>query len=158
MKIKKYEKGSMLIITLITVLILSFIVASAIRTTTEELYTTYNVYLQKASYYQAVAGIETAAVQIRNSSDPSSIKLDVTVNAPDGTKRRYYTGDIINGVSNVTVFQGFPPPPLPGISLGASTGITPIVWNVNITSELTTGKRKAFSEINAGVYSLMMGY
>ena len=155
---KNNEKGSMLIIALITVLILSFIVASAIRTTTEELYTTYNVYLQKASYYTAVTGVETAAVKIRNSSDPSSITIDQTVHAADGTTRRYYTGDIVNGVSNIAVFQGFPPPPLPGISLGTSSGITPIVWNVKITSILTTGKRKAFSEINVGVYSLMMGY
>jgi hypothetical protein len=157
----KKEKGSMLIIALITILILSFIVASAIRTTTEELYTTYNMYLQKSSYYTAIKGIEEAAILIKNSNDPASIKIDNNFNANDGTKRRYYTGDLSDNTGtakNISLFQGFPPPPIPGISLGTSTGIIPLLWNVNIVSELKIYNRKAYSEINTGVYSIMLGY
>ena len=155
---KKKEKGSMLIIALITVLILSFIVASGIRTTTTELYTTYNYYLKKSSYYYAVAGVESVAIMVKNSEDPSSISLDKTEHTEDGSTVRLFTGDFETGVTNVTVFQGFQPPPLPGISLGTSTSVKPIIWELNMASELTKGKRKAYSEIEAGIYSLMMGY
>ncbi len=157
----KKEKGSMLIIALITILILSFIVASAIRTTTDELYTTYNFHLHKISYYNAVAGVEDAATQIRNSNDPGSLTIDQTTIGSDGTTRRYYSGYLTDNpgtVKNITLFQGFPPPPMPGVSLGTSTGITPLVWSVNIVSELTIHKRKAYSEISTGIYSIMVGY
>ncbi len=152
------EKGSMLVIALITVLILSFIVASGIRTTTTELFTTYNYYLKKASYYYAVAGVESVAVLVKNSEDPSSIILNETKNTEDGATVKLFTGDLETGVSSITIFQGFQPPPLPGISLGTTTSIKPIIWEINLASELTKGKRKSYSEIEAGIYSLMMGY
>ncbi len=155
---KKNEKGSMLIIALITVLILSFIVASGIRTTSTELFTTYNVYLKKASYYYAVAGVESTAIRIKNSEDPSSITVNQIINAEDGSNVHVYSGDLETGAMNITVFQGFQPPPLPGISLGTTSNIKPIIWEVNITSELTNRKRKAYSEIETGIYSLMTGY
>ncbi len=155
---KNKEKGSMLIIALITVLILSFMVASGIRTTTTELFTTYNFYLKKVSYYYAVGGVESVAIMVKNSENPSSITFDQTNHTEDGFTIRLFTGDLENGVSNVNVFQGFQPPPLPGISLGTSTSVKPIIWEINLASELTKNKRKAYSEIEAGIYSLMMGY
>jgi len=155
---KKDEKGSMLIIALITILILSFIVAAGIRTTSTELFTTYNVYLKKYSYYYAVAGVEEIAEKIKNSENPSSIRENKIKNTENGLKVRIFTGDLESGVTNISLFQGFPPPPLPGINLSSSSSITPLIWQLNVTSEIISKKRKAYSEIKTGIYSLMLGY
>ena len=72
------ERGSILIITLIAVLILSFMVASGIRTATTEIHTAQNYYLNKIAYYNAVDAVNNLTVQIRNSGDPTAISLDET--------------------------------------------------------------------------------
>ena len=68
--------------------------------------------------------------------------------------------DMQNGTSqNVKPFTGFDPPPLPSISLGSSTGIQPVIWYVPVTSEVTVGSKRSFTEIEAGIYSILMtGY
>ena len=55
------ERGSILIITLIAVLILSFMVASGIRTATTEIHTAQNHYLNKIAYYNAVDAVKVVA-------------------------------------------------------------------------------------------------
>jgi len=158
------NKGSMLILALITVLILSFMVAAGIRTATTELFTTQNVFLKSSSFYYAVEGTEEIAKQIDNVSNPASISNDKTIQE-GGLTKRYFTGDMIDDnsdgiveVENVKFFQGFPAPPPMGMSLGANSGVTPSIWYFEITSEVSTGSRKSFTEVEAGVYKLLPGY
>jgi len=77
--------------------------------------------------------------------------------------KRFITGtlvDLQNGTTqNVKSFMGFDPPPLPSISLGSTSGVSPIIWYVPVTSEVTINKKRSFTEIEAGIYSIIMtGY
>ena len=152
------ERGSILIITLIAVLILSFMVASGIRTATTEIHTAQNYYLNKIAYYNAVDAVNNLTVQIRNSGDPTAISLDESQWMEEKVQRNVYTGTLENGKENVRLFQGFTPPPLPGVSLGTGIGIIPVIWQMEVVSHATQAGKESFSEIEAGVYGIMPGY
>jgi len=159
------EKGSMLILAIIATLILSLIMVAGLTVTTTEAHTTQNYFLNKVSYYKAVEGVEIVTQRIRDVADPSTIlvvghEYRVT---EGGITRRFLTGtmvDMQNGTSkNVRPFTGFDPPPLPSISLGSASGIQPVIWYVPVTSEVTVGNKRSFTEIEAGIYSIIMtGY
>jgi len=159
------EKGSMLILAIIATLILSLILVAGLTVSTTEIHTTQNYYLNKISYYKAVEGVEIVTQKIRDTADPTTIlvaghEYRVT---EGGITRRFLTGTLVDlhagNSQNVQPFAGFDPPPLPSISLGSSTGIQPIIWYVPITSEVTVNKKRSFTEIEAGIYSILMtGY
>jgi hypothetical protein len=159
------EKGSMLILAIIATLILSLILVAGLTVSTTEVHTTQNYYLNKVSYYKAVEGVEIVTQRIRDTADPTTIlvaghEYRVTESA---ITRKFITGtlvDLQNGSSqNVKPFNGFDPPPLPAISLGSASGIQPVIWFVPVSSEVTVGKKRAFTEIEAGIYSIIItGY
>ena len=157
------EKGSVLILTIIAVLILSLLVSGLLTVGSTEINTTQNFYLNKWSYYYAVQGMEVVMEQIRNTDNPAEISVsDVQTGGGPISKKTYITGSILdlqNGTpQNISVFQGFNPPPIPGISLGTDAGMVPIVWRVPITTEIIQNKRKAYTEIQSGIYTLMKEY
>jgi len=159
------EKGSMLILAIIATLILSIILVAGLTVSTTEVQTTQNYYMNKMSYYKAVEGVEIITQKIRDIADPSTIAIaadDYRVKDL-GITRKFITGtlvDLQNGATqNVKPFTGFDPPPLPSISLGTSTGVMPVIWYVPVTSEVTVNKKRSFTEIEAGIYSIIMtGY
>jgi hypothetical protein len=159
------EKGSMLVLAIIATLILSLILVSGLTVSTTEVNTTQNYYMNKISYYKAVEGVEIVTEMIRNVSDPTTIAIDANNfdNTESGITRSFITGtlvDLQSGSSqNVKPFLGFDPPPLPSMSLGSASGITPVIWYVPITSEVTVNRKRSFTEIEAGIYSILMtGY
>lgn len=177
MEIKmKKDKGSMLVLTLISVLLLSIMVTGLLNVGTTEIYTTQNFQLKKWAYYLAVQGVEEIRTRIYNTPDAESVSTIVQMPPPEaysaspGDFQEYFiTGslkdmeDILAGINTdgvrVTQFNGFKPPPLPAISLGGGTSIEPVVWKVEVTSKIKANRRTTYSEIISGVYSVLtVGY
>jgi hypothetical protein len=159
------EKGSMLILAIIATLILSLILVAGLTVSTTEVQTTQNYYLNKISYYKAIEGLEIVTEMIRTETDPSALKVQISefVTSETGITKKFLTGtlvDLQNGTTqNVKQFLGFDAPPLPSISLGTATGVTPVIWYVPVTSEVTVNHKRSFTEIEAGIYSILMtGY
>lgn len=159
------EKGSMLVLAIMATLILSLILIAGLTVSTTEVSTTQNYLMNKISYYKALEGVEVVTERIRTTADPTTI----SINANDfevydnGTTRKFVTGtlpDLQGGsTQNVKPFAGFDPPPLPSISLGSASGVTPVIWYVPITSEVAVNKKRSFTEIEAGIYSILItGY
>lgn len=67
-------KGSILILTMMAVLILSILVSGLLTVGTTEIYTTRNYQLSKSAYYTAVQGVEEVRNLIYNYPDASSVK------------------------------------------------------------------------------------
>ncbi len=152
------DKGAMMILVLITVLLLSIITIGGLTLSTSDIHITQNYYFDRLSYYTAVGGINRGIVEIAQASDP----LSILINEKDSSTKletQYYTGTIedYNGgdvsPESVGIFTSINPPPPPGISLDAN--IQPIIWDLLITGVVRTGNKIAFSEIETGVYTLI---
>jgi len=158
------ENGSILVLTLISVLILSLLMIGLLTVGTTELQTTQNFQLNKNAYYAAVQGVE----EIRNliHQDPSTagniIKSKYETGVSDtfgdikvGTSRAYIIGSLKDWEENtpqfLNRFKGFDPPPLRGIS----AGVDPVIWKVTITASAAMGNRNGYAEIDAGIYSII---
>ena len=169
------EKGSVLVLTVISVLILSIMVTGLLNVGTTEIYTTQNFQLNKAAYYTAVQGVEEIRTLIYNTPDAESVNGIVKMppaeaySSSGGYLRFYITGslkdleDILAGTDTdgvpIEQFKGFEPPPLPAISLGGGSSIEPIVWKVQVTAKIDANKRSTYSEIVSGIYSVLtVGY
>ncbi len=165
------QKGSILVLTLIAVLILSGMAITGLTISTTESQSTQNFYLSKRAYYAAVEGVEVVRNMIYEDPDPGVVNTiqktpdQTRVGGADKNYTLYVTGsmvdfqDYLNGNADLPTvggFMGFDPPPLPSISLGAGTfNIAPVIWQVNITSEVYLGKRKSYAEIESGIYSIV---
>ncbi len=165
------EKGSVLVLTIIAVLILSIMVTGLLNVGTTEIYSTQNFQLNKAAYYTAVQGVEEIRTQIYNTPDAAAVNGIVKMppseaySGSGGYLRFYITGslkdleDILAGTDTDGVpleqFKGFSPPPLPAISLGGGSSIEPIVWKVQVTAKIDANKRSTYSEVVSGVYSVV---
>jgi hypothetical protein len=174
MSVKK-EKGSVLVLTIIAVLILSIMVTGLLNVGTTEIYSTQNFHLNKSAYYTAVQGVEEIRTLIYNTPDAESVGNIVKMppmqaySTSGGFLNFYITGslkdleDILAGTNTAGVpieqFKGFEPPPLPSISLGGSSSIEPIVWKVQVTAKIDANKRSTYSEVISGIYSVLtVGY
>lgn len=184
MKIKKEkEHGSVLVLTIIAVLILSIMVTGLLNVGTTEIYTTQNYHLNKAAYYTAVQGVEDIRNLIYNNPDPEVIKnyyKDPPAEAysdSDDYLSYYTTGTLKDleqmglsgnegGIGGGTTtpdtpkigeFIGFTAPLPPSISLGSGTtaNFKPVVWKVQVTSTVRVNNRPTYSEIIAGIYTLV---
>lgn len=155
------EKGSMVILAIIATLILSLIMVAGLTVSTTEVQTTHNYYLNKVSYYNALEGLEIVIDQIRSDPNPENIFIvaDDYKTKQSGIQKLFITGSLVNMQNGTTQavkkFTGFPAPPLVGISLGATSGITAVIWYVPITSEVTVNKKRSYTELEAGIYSSM---
>ena len=110
------ERGSVLILTMMAVLILSVLVSGLLEVGTTEIYTTQNYELQKAAYYKAIEGVEEIRSLI---IDPNNDALDIaqirrypaflegpllvddissdgTIDHLGGLERSYITGTLID--------------------------------------------------------------
>ncbi len=167
---KKEEQGSILIVVIIVSLLLSIAIMTGLSMSNDEMKATDQYYIKKATFYNTNAGLEDVRSEIYR--DPSLNAVQGITREKNGTidgnenkgKTISITGTLedldkyLNGsgaVSHVKPFNGFVAPPMPGMSLGTGTTVTPVIWNVTISSVTKKAKRQAFCEINAGVYSLM---
>jgi hypothetical protein len=169
------ENGSVLVLTIISVLILSIMVTGLLNVGSTEIYTTQNFHLNKSAYYLAVQGVEEIRTLIYNTPNAESVSSIVKVppgeaySNPGGYLSFYTTGSLKDledmlETSNTTgvpveQFKGFTPPSLMGISMGGSSSVEPIVWKVRVTAKIDANKRSTYSEITAGIYSVLtVGY
>lgn len=173
----KNDKGSVLVLTLIAVLILSITVTGLLLVGRTELFTTQSYYLDKSAYYTAVWGVEVLREEILD-NPTSEYLMAMTKTHPetsfkqDSIDRMYIIGslaDMENTVSaiesggavpmkTISKFDGFNPPAIPGLSLGlGKMQVYPVVWKVTVTGKASGGSRHAFSEIVCGVLSTLSG-
>ncbi len=168
------EKGSVLVLVLITAMILSIMTIGLLTVGSTEMATSRNQYLKKVALYHAVEGLSVVANRVVLEDDPAQIyveKLDTTSKTILDTLREkdkkssiaktYYTGNLMDGQGNVSEFFDFPSPPPMGVSIGLLE-TTP--YKVEITSEillhalsLERFRKRAYSEIIAGVYKVRQG-
>jgi type II secretory pathway pseudopilin PulG len=159
------EKGSILILTMVAVLILSIMVTGLLTVGTTEVQTTQNYHLTKDAYYMAVQGMEEIRKEIKDKADPSEVEnisrspfATTTIN-DYGVSRMYITGtlrDLESGASDVklTGFPTLPLPPLTGVSLSASFETGMVTWKIDITSKIESNSKITYSELTAGVMGL----
>ncbi|MCP5107963.1 MAG: hypothetical protein GY950_31530 [bacterium] len=178
------ERGSILILTTISVLVLSLLMTGLLTVGTTELHTTQNFYLNKSAYYTALEGIEEIRNTISEGSDdviPAEITKNLSDNAARenfkdgyrefnnlGIDRSYMTGDLkdlkdntprnLDSLGKSDPEFGFKIPPPPGLSLSLmSSSEPPVVWNIHITSEIKMGNRVGYAEVIAGIYDFSPG-
>ena len=156
------ERGSILVLTLVGVLVLSLLATGLLTVGTTEINTTQNFYLNKFAYYTAVQGVEEIRTEIKivdpeiveNISKSSSETLMET----DRVHRSYITGTLYNMQKNepqtLEGFKGFAPPTPTGTSIGS---VDSMIWRVVITSKATMGNRKGYAEIEVGIMGLIPG-
>jgi hypothetical protein len=157
------ERGSILVLTLIGVLILSLMATGLLTVGSTEVNTTQNFYLNKFAYYTALQGIEEIRYEMTQTSyeNVSAISKSPsdTLMETDGVQRYYITGSLYhlqkNEPQSLQQDEGFPPHQPTGLSIGVHTRITPIAFRIVVTAEAAMGRRKGYSQIEAGIFSLV---
>ena len=140
-------------------MVLSLMVTGLLTVGTTELYTTQNYQMNRISHFHALQGLEMVRDKILNSEEPEKITLPGTAIIENGLSKMLYLGSVIDlqeGKSYaVKWFEGFPPPPLRGMSMGSNSNVQPVIWEVQVTAEISQGDKKTYTEITSGVYTLM---
>jgi hypothetical protein len=169
------EKGSILVLTAISTLILSIIMTGLLTIGTTELHTTQNYQLTKIAHYSALEGVEVVRNLIAEAESTEDIDT-ITKTVDDtggreifsggsgtigsGVHRSYITGSLLDFQEEtpqpVGLFKGFKAPPLLGAS--QNLNLTPIIWKVYITSQALMGNKAGFSEIVSGIYYTVSSY
>jgi hypothetical protein len=151
------KKGSILILALVTIMILSIMAIAGLSVTNIEIQTSGNYQRGKQALYKAIDIVETIRMRIENNPDPSFV-TSIKENSKNSSKK-YITGTLVdfeNGTSkNVMRFETFNPPPFKGMSLDDRISVSPVIWYVPVTTMIEEGKYKAYSEIQSGVYSIL---
>ena len=152
-------KGSTLILTLVAVLILSILAVSGLTVSTTEVSTSQNFYLSKVSFYTAVEGVQRIIEDIKIVPDPNNIVFSEE-KKEDQVDKKIISGSLEdlqdNTPENISSFDSFTPPPLPGLFTGSQTTVYPVIWKVPVSTEIKAGGKKAYSEILVGVYSFQI--
>jgi hypothetical protein len=167
----KKEKGSIMILTMMAVLILSVMLTGLLTVGTTEIYTTGNYHLKKIAYYTAVQGVEEVRNEIMKNPDANAVNnitrssYETEQYGTGGLKRSYMTGTLIDREAGgsygigvpITALKGIDAPTPRGVSLGeGKIQFKSTIWKIVITADVIAGqkgKRIAFAEIIAGVYS-----
>jgi hypothetical protein len=172
----KKEKGSIMILTMMAVLILSVMLTGLLTVGTTEIYTTGNYHLKKVAYYTAVQGVEEIRNEIISAPSAEAVR-NITKSTYDteqyetgGVKRSFMTGTLKDreaggsyGIGQpITELEGIDAPPPPGISIEVGrTSTMWMIWKVMVTADVIAGqkgKRISYSELIAGVYSVVGTY
>lgn len=172
MQIKRRNKtrdGSALVLTLVAVLILSSLAITGLTVSSTEVQSTQNFYLNKRAYYAALEGVEELRNEIFRNPAPEYVTTlnrdstttkngsgtDYTFYVTGTMEHMYYHVEDSSTTPNVTFFDGFNPPPLPAVGMGGKVTVAPVIWSVRVTACVTHGKKKSYSEIHSGVYSIV---
>ena len=165
MKLKK-QTGSVLILVLIAVLIISLLGIMGLDQTATEVAISRNFTADKTALYCAESGIQTGIHQLRNTVDPLSVKVEFTESGPN-LSRAFQSADIKSGkitdsaAQYVTGFSTFQAPKPRGMSIevGGEAGITPTAWQLTVSSFLRNWSRgQARKQINTAVVLLSSEY
>jgi len=167
------ERGSILILTIISVLILSVLAAGLLTVGRTETVSTQNYQLQKKAFYEAITGLEEIRdTYINKKQNLSSILLwpdDTKETKENGIEYSYITGTLIDleGIKTVGTAEpsgiidsglNAPPPTAMSQSLevgdeySEGMGGRATIYLVPVTSEVSYARSSAYTEIIAGIY------
>ncbi len=159
------RRGSILILALVTIMILSIMAIAGLTVTSIENETTANFYRSKQAFYVAVEGVEQmrALMKDLDADDIAALEksiIDTKIIGYGNNYTAYITGslkDLEDNISNpMEIFEGFNPTHLSGSSVeNTGTGVVPVIWYLPITAKKTTGKRTSYSEIQTGILGIV---
>jgi hypothetical protein len=168
----KREKGSVLVLTLIAVLILSVTVTGLLLVGRTELFSTQSNYLDKAAYYTAVWGVEEIREAIMEGQFTTVAAMTKTYPetqfVQDSINRLYIIGnmkdmeDTVKAIESggavpmktLEKFEGFNVQ-MPGGSVAIGQPTQTAVWKVCVTGKASGVSRHAFAEVVCGVVSVL---
>ncbi len=159
------EKGSVLILVLFGVIILSMMGVTGLNRSKTEISITRNFFADKDSFFTAENGISMGTDMLRDSVDPAG---EIFGPVTDGT-RTFRSGPLydtygykITDPQYITPFLAFDPPPPIGISLetSGSMGVAVTPWQVISSSAVKVpgGGNDARKEVRSIVVMLNSEY
>jgi len=159
------ERGSILVLGIISVLILSIMAIAGLTVTDMEIRTTGNYHVSKMAFYKAVEGVEKVKMEIAEKVMASLVtSINYTRNDTkegDGAVFTEYITGTLNlfedySSQNIKQFEGFDAPPFKGLSLGHdNVPLSPVIWYVPVTAMYQSGRSRAYAEIQSGIYSTL---
>lgn len=158
------RRGSILVLALVTIMILSIMAIAGLTVTSIESESTANFYRSKQAFYIAVEGVETMRAIIKDleADDIALLQKSIsdTQEGSGNVYTAYITGSLIDLEDNIAkaieIFEGFNPTHLSGSAVEAgATGITPVIWYLPITAKKKTGKMTSYSEIQTGILGIV---
>ncbi len=151
------NKGSVLVLVLIAVLVLSMIGITGLKSTSAELVISRNFLNDKTAFFMAESGINFGINELRGSIDPTSVSFLQTLD-----NSFYKSGPITeNTAQYIEAFLAIPAPPPQGISMevGGDAGIVATAWDLLVSSEYKTASRHpARKEIRSVVLIMSTEY
>jgi hypothetical protein len=165
MKKQRGQKGSILVLTIVSVLVLSLIVMGLLSVGTTEIHSTQNLQLSRSAYYTALGAVEEIRQTVADNYDPlfdpvskspADTKIIESFDAGSedrkwenlGIRLSYITGTLKDFRDDtpqvVDEFIGFPAPHARGLKLGVGGGEDTVLlktWKVEITAESLMGER-----------------
>jgi len=125
------QRGSVLVLVLFGVLILSIIGISALNQSTTEIAITRNMLADKTAFFITDNGIFHGINELRETMDPTSIMFEFN----EGNL--YYKSGSLEDDSPqyITGFKEFLPPPPKGVSIemGGDSGIQLTAWDLTVS-------------------------
>ncbi len=160
---KKKENGSVLILVMFGVLILSMMGIMGLNKTKTEITITRNFLSDKTAFFTAETGLSQGKNILRNSLDPASVifgPLKTGMNTYRSGKLYDQYGYVITSPQYVTPFKAFPAPPPTGMTLDPNMGLYLTSWELSVSAESasTTGGNKSKKELTTSVAILLSEY
>lgn len=138
---KIHENGSVLILVMLGVLLLSVVGVMGLNKTKTEVNITRNYYADKTAFFTAESGLSIGKNLLRNTLDPGSVVFGPvdTVNTTYRSGALYDSdGLVITSPQNVIPFTTFPAPPPTGMTLDQNMGLHLTTWELSVTSQSTS--------------------
>jgi len=132
------QKGSVLILVMMGIVILSLIGVMGLNKSKTEITISRNFYSEKTAFFAAETGINTGKNFLRNSLDPATIIFGpVTSGLSAFRSGKLYDryGHLITAPQYVTPFTSFPSPPPTGMTLDPNMGLFLTSWELSVTAE-----------------------
>ena len=159
------EKGSVLILVMFGVIILSLMGITGLNRTKTEISITRNFFADKDSFFTAENGISMGTDKLRNSVDPAG---EIFGPVTDGT-RSFRSGPLydtygykVTDPQYIAPFLTFDPPPPIGISVetSGSMGVSVTPWQVISSSSVKVpgGGNDARKEVHSIIVMLNSEY
>lgn len=167
------EKGSALILVLISIILLSVTGLSMFRQSQTEYAMSRNFFDDKVGLLAADSGINFTINEIRNTVNPidtvldSSSDPDLNIIATDGKDKFesvIRTGPIENTETEgqtVRALTTFKAPWPPGVDISSGSGMSPTGWDLIVTARMRLAgdqKIKALKEIQNGLVLMSPGH
>ncbi len=128
----KEEQGSVLVLVLFGVIILTLIGVTGLRHSTGELAISRNFMSDKTAFFTAESGIQFGINELRGTVNPTAISF-----ASDENNSSYKSGEMSEiGAQSIGGFLAFPAPLPKGISIEMSgtSGVVPTAWDLVVSS------------------------